>query len=70
MFDCIIKKKLDESVSKPTSPNSPEHAPYYDVVDPDSVPLPDDNDHVMPDRTTVFDEPITDQCIHSRLNLP
>ena len=36
-------------------------ARYYDGVDPNSVPLSDDNDPFMSDRTTIFEKPITDQ---------
>ena len=65
-----MKKKLGDAMSKPTTPNAPEHAPYSDGVDPDSAHLPDDNNYVVLNGTTVFKKPITDQWIHAELNLP
>ena len=70
IFDDIILKKLGDSMSRPTKPNPPDHIPYSDGVDPDSVELPEDNDPVGPDGTAVFEKPITDQWIHAELNLP
>ena len=70
IFDDIILKKLGDSMSKPTKPSPPDHIPYSDGVDPDSVELPEDNDPVGPDGTAVFEKPITDQWIHAELNLP
>ena len=51
-------------------PFAPDHVPYSNGVDPYSVQLPNDNDHVIPDGTAVFDKPTTNQWIHSELNLP
>ena len=44
--------------------------PYSDDVDPDSVNLPDANDPINKDGTSVFEKPITDQWINAELNLP
>ena len=57
-------------MAKTTNANSREHVPYYDVIDQDSFKLPEDNDPVMSDGAAAFEKPITDQRIHTALNLP
>ena len=70
IFDDIILKKLGDSVAKPTNSNARECVPYSYGVELDSIKLPEDNDPVMPDGTASFEKPITDQWIHTELNLP
>ena len=57
-------------MSRPTKPDPPEHIPYSDSINSDSVKLPEDNDPINPDGTAVFKKPITDEQIHAELNLP
>ena len=57
-------------MSTSTTPDSPDNALCSDSVDLDSAQFPDENHSVIPDITTVFSENITDQWIHSELNLP
>ena len=60
IFDDIILKKLGDSIRAPEKPIK-DYVPYSDDVDPDSVSLPDGNDPINKDRTSVFEKPITDQ---------
>ena len=69
ILDDIILKKLGVSIRAPEKPIK-DYVPYYDDVDPDSVNLPDDNDPINMDVTSVFKKPITDQWINAKLNLP
>ena len=70
IFDDIILKKLGDSVRKPEKPIRGNFVPYADEVDPDPVQLPDDNDPIDTDGTSVFEKPITDQWINAELKLP
>ena len=54
IFDDIIIQKLGNSVEKTTKHVAPDHVPYSDSVDPDSVQLPDDNDPIIIDGTSVL----------------
>ena len=62
-------KKLGYSIRAPEKPIK-DYVPYSDDVDPDSVSLPDDNDPINKYGTSVFENPITDQWINAKLNLP
>ena len=42
---------------------------YSDSADPDYFQLPDDNDPAMPDRTDVFEKPITSRWTRAELSL-
>ena len=70
IFDDIILKKLGDSIRNPEQPIDGDFVPYADEVDPDPVQLPDDNDPISTDGTSVFEKPITDQWINAELNLP
>ena len=69
IFDDIILKKLGDSIRAPEKPIN-DYVPYYDDVDPYSVSLPDENDPINKDGTSVFEKPITDQWINAKINLP
>ena len=69
IFDDIILKKLGDSILAPEKPNK-IYVPYSDDVDPDSVSLPNNNDPINKDGTSVFEKPITDQWINAKINLP
>ena len=69
IFGDIVLKKIGDSICAPEKPIK-DYVPYYDDVDPDSVNLPDDNDPINKDGTSVFEKPITDQWINAELNLP
>ena len=60
IFDDMTQKKLGDSMSKPKTPDTPDHDPYSTSVNPDSIQFPDDDDLVMHDGTTIFQKPITD----------
>ena len=70
IVDEIILQQLIDSVAKPTKPDSPDHVPFSDSVDPDSDQLPNVDDPVMPDSIVVFEKSMTDQWTHTKLNLP
>ena len=70
IFDDIILKKLGDSVCKPEKPIAGAFVPYENEVDPAPVQLPDDNDPIDKDGTSVFEKPITDQWINAELKLP
>ena len=70
IFDDIILKKLGDSVCKPEKPIADAFVPYENEVDPAPVQLPDDNDPIDKDGTSVFEKPITDQWINAELKLP
>ena len=53
-FDHIIQKNLNDSVSKTTTPDAPDHVLYSDSVDLDSIQFTNDNVPVMSDRTAVL----------------
>ena len=61
IFDNIMLEKLGDYVAKPTNSNDHEHVPYSEGVDVDSVKLPTNDDPVMPNGTTDFENIITDQ---------
>ena len=42
--------------------------PYSDDVNPDSFNLPEDNDPINKDGTSVFEKPITERWINAELN--
>ena len=65
----IIFNKLGEFIRAPEK-SIKDYVPYYDNVDPDSVNLPDNNDQINKDGTSVFEKPITDQWINAKLKLP
>ena len=69
IFDDNILKKLGYFIRAPDKPIK-DYVPYSDDVDPDSVNLPDDNDPINKDGTSVFEKPITNQWINAELNLP
>ena len=62
-------KKLGDSIREPENPIK-DYVTYSDDVDPYSLSLPDDNDPINKDGTSVFENPITDQWINAELNLP
>ena len=69
MFDDVIQKKLGDYAEKPTKPDAPDHVTYSDGFDPDSSQLADENDHMIPNGTVGFKNPINDQYTHAVLNL-
>ena len=70
MFNGVIQKKLDDSVPKLALNNSREHIPFSDSVETDSSQFPEDNYHMMPDDTAVFEKHNTDQWINAEMDLP
>ena len=56
-------------MSKITSPDAPDHVPYFYIVDLDSDHFPDENDPFTSDGTTVVKNYITDQWTHLGLDL-
>eukprot|EP00957_Ditylum_brightwellii_P192437 14650896-Ditylum_brightwellii.AAC.2 len=69
IFDDMILKKFGELVRKPEVPIS-DYMPYTIDDEEDLVKLPDDNDPVDEKGKSVFEKPITDQCINAKQNLP
>ena len=69
-FDNINKENLGGAMTKPSKPPPSAFIPYSDGdLDPhDLHELYEDTVH--PDGTAVFEQPITDHCIHVELNLP
>ena len=59
IFDDIILNKLGGSICAPQKPIK-DYVPNSDDVDPDSVSLPDDNDPINKDGTSVLKNTITD----------
>ena len=55
---------------RPAKPDTPDHAPCSNGVDPDSAQLTDYNDPGMHDSTTVFENLVIGKWIHAELNLP
>ena len=62
-------KKPGDSIRSSEKPIK-DYVPYSDDIDPDSVNLPDDNDLINKNGTSVFEKPLTDQWINAELNLP
>ena len=57
-------------MKNPSKPPPSALIPYYDGdLDPPALHEVDE-DPVQPDGTAVFEQPITDNWIHSELNLP
>ena len=57
IFDDTMLKKLGHCVAKPTTSNARGHVPCSDGVDPDSIKLSEDNDLIMSNKTSVFENP-------------
>ena len=70
IFDDIIRKKLGDSMVFPPKPSDTSYVPYSDGIEPTSLQLPDDNDPLNADGTSVFEKPITDRWIHAEVTLP
>ena len=72
LFDDIILKKFGDLMNKPQKApeDKPDHVPYEDGDEPNSVKFPEDNDLVDSKGKSIFEKPITDQCINAKLNLP
>ena len=70
IFEELIRSKLGDSMAFPPKPPSSPYVPYSDGVEPNSLQLPDDNDPVDADGTSVFEKPITDHWIHAEVTLP
>ena len=68
LFDDIILNKLGDSMTFPAK-KSPDSVPYFDD-ELDTTELPDDTDPVDPDGNAIYEQPITDQLIHSEVHLP
>ena len=69
-IDNFIKEKIVDTTTKPSKPPQSDFIPYSDGhLDPHALhELYEDTVH--PDGTAVFEQPITDHCIHVELNLP
>ena len=57
-------------MTNPSKPLPSAFIPYFDGdLDPPSLHEVDE-DPVQPDGTAIFEQPITDNCIHDELKLP
>ena len=61
-FDAIIKERLGDSI---VTPERPENIPYSDEDEPDLISLPDDDDPVDENGTSIFEQPITGSWINA-----
>ena len=69
IFHNIIKDKLGDAMTKPNKPSPYSFIPYYDGdLDPPALHEVDE-DPDQTNGTVVFEHPITNQCIHTELNL-
>ena len=68
--DGIITSKLGSSIFSPAKPLPRDHVLYSDDIEPDLISLPDHNDPIDKNGVAVFENPITDQWIHTELHLP
>ena len=50
-------------------PKARDHALYSDGVDRHSVQFPEDNYSILSDGAAVFEKPISEQWIHSEMNV-
>ena len=66
----LICSKLGDSMAFPPKPSSSPYVPYSDGVEPNSLQLPEDNDPVDPNGTSVFEKLITDHWIYAEVTLP
>ena len=69
-FDNIIKENLGDAMTNPSKPPPYAFIPYSDGdLYPPSLHEVDEYP-VNSDGTAVFEQPITDHCIHAELKLP
>ena len=70
LFEDVIRKKLGDAMAIPYKPLPSDFVPYPDESESTSLQLPEDNNTVNQDGTSVFEKPITDCWIHAEVNLP
>ena len=69
-IDLTIKAKLGDSMSFPTKSKANDFIPHHDEYEPDPLQLPDNNDPVDDNGTSLYERPITDYWINNEVCLP
>ena len=70
LFVSFVKSKLVDSIIKHSKPLPAAYVTYYDGNLDASHLHTTDYYHALPDGTTAFEKPLTDQCINAEFNLP